>query len=101
MLLVAILSIVLEEREGGFDVTLLESRLAVEAQVPSLCEESAASRVGVNACQVNLAFLSKVAHEGCVLISVGQKTASKNTCCHERKGSCKSNSLFHLYYKLR
>ena len=65
-----VLCVILEQREGCFDVTLLESSLTVEAQVPSVFEESAAGRVGIDACQVNFAFLSKVTYESCILIGM-------------------------------
>ena len=97
---VGILCVELEQGERGFDVTFLESGLAVEAQMPSVGEECTASRVGIDACDVNLAFLSEVTYEGCVLIGVGQETTGN---CVTYYGQCHQTKkcFFHIYFYFR
>ena len=87
---VGVFGVILEERESRLDVALLESRLVVEAQVPSVLEESTTSRVGVDTCDVNLTFLSEVTNEGCILIGVGQETTCKcvTNCGKSHQNKC-------------
>ena len=87
--------VVLEKWESSLNITTLESRLVVKAQVPSVLQESSTSRVGVNTCNVNLTFLSKVADKGCILVRVGQKTTCE---CVTNCGKSHQNKCCFLHF---